>query len=82
MNNEARRIATNLNVSDRIEYISPRQSFIALKNHKANFNRNPKCELINPAKTEIGIISKCILDSILNKLSREFDLQMWGNSKF
>lgn len=34
------------------------QSFITLKNHKANFQNNLNCKLINPAKSEICIIKK------------------------
>lgn len=54
---------------------------ITFKNHKANFSKNPKFRLVNPVKTEIGIISKYIIDSISNKLNRELNLQIWGNSK-
>ena len=29
-------------------------AFITLKDYKENFNINPKCRLINPAKSELG----------------------------
>ena len=32
--------------------------------HKANFLNNPKTRLLNPAKNELGRISKAILDKI------------------
>lgn len=69
------------NTSDRIKYILPHQTFIAFKDYKANFTRNPKCKLINPTKTVTVIISKSISDSILNKLCRELYLQIWDNSE-
>ena len=31
-------------------------------NHKPNFENNPTCRLINPSKSEIGRVSKQILD--------------------
>ena len=41
-----------------------REAFISLKDHKENFENNPKCRLINPAKSDSGKISKLILDKI------------------
>ena len=38
--------------------------FITLKDHKENFLNNPKTRLLNPAKNELGRISKVILDEI------------------
>ena len=35
-----------------------------LKDHKDNFQNNPKVRLINPAKTNIGQISKIYLQEI------------------
>ena len=43
-------------------------AFFPLKDHKANFINNPTVRLINPAKNEVGRISKVILDKINNKL--------------
>jgi hypothetical protein len=38
-----------------------REEFISLKDHKENFVNNPKCRLINPAKSgESGKLSKII----------------------
>ena len=37
--------------------------FITLKDHEANFLNNPKSCLLNPAKNELGRISKAILQS-------------------
>ena len=37
------------------------EAFISLKDHKDNFESNPKYRLINPAKTELGKVSKIIL---------------------
>ena len=45
-------------VEDLIEQHSQCQSFIILKDHKANFQNNPKCRLINPAKSEICTIKE------------------------
>ena len=44
------------------------ECFITFKDHKPNFKNNPKVRLINPAKNEIGRISKNILDKINHQL--------------
>ena len=38
--------------------------FITLKDDKPNFLNNSKVHFLNPTKTELGIISKSILDTI------------------
>ena len=57
-------IAQNLNLEDRIEALSETQCFITIKDHKENFPGRIECRLINPAKTNIGVISKHILEKI------------------
>ena len=42
-------------------------SFITIKDHKENFDKHPTGRLINPAKNELGRISKLILDKINKK---------------
>lgn len=42
--------------------------YVTLKDHKINFTNNRTCRLINPTKSEIGRISKQILDSIYQEL--------------
>ena len=64
INTEAKTIAKDLKLEDRIEKQSQHQSFITLKDHKYNFQNNSKCRLINLVKSEIGIISKHYIEEI------------------
>ena len=41
---------------------------------------SPKCRLINPAKSEIGIISKHYLEKINDNIQRKSKLQQWRNT--
>jgi hypothetical protein len=66
--NEAKSIAEKLNLDDRINTIAQREAFVTLKDHKSNFENNPTCRLINPSKSEIGRVSKQILDRINTKV--------------
>ena len=54
----------------RTEKIAKQQAFIALKDHKDNFANHPTCRLINPAKSELGKVSKQILDNINSKIRK------------
>lgn len=63
INKELKDIATDLNISNRIETMARKQAFITLKDHKENFENNPSCRLINPAKSNMG-------GSLANKSSR------------
>ena len=51
-----------LDLRDRINTTAERESFITLKNHKKNFKIKATCRLLNPCKTEIGNISKQLLE--------------------
>ena len=52
---------------------------ITLKDHKENFVNNPRTRLINPAKNEIGRISKAILDSINKEMCNTLEFNQWKN---
>ena len=80
INNEAKNIATNLHIDDRAECMAERQAFITLKDHKDNFENKPTCRLINPAKSEIGRISKQILENINTTVRHKTDLNQWKSS--
>ena len=64
INNELKHIADKLSIGNRIECMKKREAFISLKDHKENFENNPKCRLINPAKSDSGKISQLILDKV------------------
>ena len=55
-------------------------SFITIKDHKANFDNQSTVRLINPAKNELGRIRKLILDKIYKKISQKFELSQWKNT--
>ena len=44
------------------------ESYITIKDHKENFLNKISCRLINPSKSDIGKISKTILDKIITKI--------------
>ena len=64
VNTEAKAIAKDLNLDVRNEQYNQNRYFITLKDLKENFRNNPKCRLINPAKSDIGIVGKRCIDRI------------------
>ena len=75
-----KKIAQDLSLDDRIETSAKRDVFITLKDHKPDFMNNPSCRLINPSKSEIGIISKKILDNINKKVITATKVNLWKST--
>ena len=80
INTGDKKIATAIDLDDRIKMTAKSQAFITLKDHKQNFRNNPKCRLINPTKSEIGIISKKILERVNAKIKSKTGLNQWKNT--
>ena len=81
IDSELKHIADNLSIGNRIECMKKREAFISLKDHKENFENNPKCRLINPAKSDSGKISKLILDKINTQLRTILNANQWRNTQ-
>ena len=73
-------MAQELNIDNRTEQIAKQQAFITLKDHKDNFANHPTCRLINPAKSELGKVSKQILHNISSKIREMTKLNQWKNT--
>ena len=67
-------------MSRSIEVSASKDAFITLKDHKPDFINNPTCRLINPTKSEIGIISKHILDNIKEEIIKVTKANLWRSS--
>ena len=79
INKEAKKIAQNLMLEDRIECFPHRDAFITLKDHKENFHDKPSCRrLINPAKSELGKIAKFYINKIIRAKTK---LRQWRSTK-
>ena len=74
MNLEAKQIAEKLKIADRVETLNENDAFITLKDHKQNFNNDPKCRLINPTRSDLGKASRIMLQRINNEIRSKSDL--------
>ena len=59
---------------------SESQCFATLKDHKENFDNNPKVRLINSYKSEPGKISKQILEKINLEVRNKSELNQWTST--
>ena len=73
-------IAAKLGIDDRVDSTANKDAFITLKDHKPNFTNKPACRLINPTKSEIGKISKTVLDRINHKITNSRKFNQWKNT--
>ena len=80
INCEGIKYAKGANILDKVKVNGTTNCFITLKDHKTNFLNHPTTRLINPAKNEIGRISKQILDQINSKLCEIIKVNEWKNT--
>ena len=74
------KIASELNIADRVHITSKQDWFVNLKDHKPNFHKNPKCRLINPTKSFLGRVAKQKLQSIVENVRNKTKLIQWKNT--
>lgn len=80
INKEASTIASELKVADRVNQHTRANAFITIKDHKENFPQKLECRLINPAKSNIGRISKVFSENAVKEIKSKTALNQWKNS--
>ena len=80
INYNAKLIAQELSIDDRVEKMLETEAYITIKDHKKDFPYKLSFRLLNPSKSDIDKISKNILDRI-NKLFIAFThANQWKNT--
>ena len=49
-------------------------------NHKNNFMDKKPCRLINPAKTDVGKVSKVVVEELTSKIREKTSLNQWKST--
>ena len=80
INSHASDIANKLKLKDRMQKFQTSQAFVLLKDHKSSFSSKLPCRLINPAKSDIGRVSKFILENITEQLRTSLSLNQWKST--
>ena len=81
INTEAANIAKDLKIEERVEAIALKPSFLTLKDHKEEFPGKLSFRLINPAKSNIGKVSKHVLDRINEDIRAATMANQWRSTK-
>lgn len=77
---ETRNLVKELKLGDRMEVHTTNNCFLTMKDHKENFSNNPKCRLINPAKTDLGKVSKQLLERMVRQIRSITGVNHWRNT--
>ena len=77
INKEAKTIANNYGILERVNCLAKSNTFVSLKHRTPNFSSNPKCRLINPVKSEMGKISKYFLEQLNSKVRDLSSVNQW-----
>ena len=81
INVDAKKIAKDLELEDRIEKMQKSECYITAKDYKEDFPHKISCRLINPSKSDIEKLSKIILDKINSDVLSSVQVNQWKNSQ-
>ena len=68
INFKAKQIASKLKTDDRVQKLDENEVYVTIKDQKEGFPEKISCRLIKPSKTDIGKISKQMLDRVSNTI--------------
>ena len=80
INGDAAKTAKKLKLDDRIESMDKKNAYLTIKDHKPDFPARLNFRLINPCKTNMGKISKAILDRVNNDVKAATGLKQWKST--
>ena len=80
INMKAKKITESFNIDNKIDIMVKRQCFVTFKDHKDDFRVNPKYRLLYPTKSELGKLSKDILQQISTNMRTALNVNRWQNS--
>lgn len=80
INEEGKKIAGRTGILNRLYVNGTDECFITLKDHKPNFQNKLQTRLINPAKNELGRLSKTIVTRWNKQLKNISNLEQWHDT--
>ena len=81
INSEAKNIAKEMELDDRIDKYKESQARVTIKDHKVGFLQKPTYRLINPASTQMGIISRKILAKVNFEVRSKIGVNQWTSTQ-
>ena len=80
INNDTCSFASKLHIDDKLGKFKKKDAYILFKDHKPNFENNLQSRQINPSKTELGNVSKNIIQNIVTNVEKAYYSNLWKNS--
>ena len=78
--NSEKKIAKSLNIADRVEVMPKSESYVQFKDHKEDFINKQQCRLINTNKSNLGKVSKEILQRTNDNLRAKLKVNHWQST--
>ena len=69
-----------MKIDDRVEKMQETEAFLIIKYHKEGFPNTLSFRLRNPSKSDIGRISKSLLDTINENILKQTNVNQWKNT--
>ena len=82
VNMEGARLASEMELDDRIECYSTQEAFVTIKDHKPSFPSKIDVRLITPSKSQLGKIMKQIFQDLNSTIRQETGLLQSTSSDF
>ena len=73
-------MAQEWNIVDRVEIMPKSESYVTYKDHKVDFVNKQQTRLLNPNKTNMGKVSKRIIQNINDGIRSKFAVQQWRST--
>ena len=80
VNIKVSKIAQKEKLENRMEIFTPGEAYITIKDHKPDFPGKISCWLINPAKTDVGKLSRKILQDKVTELHDKLQINQWKST--
>ena len=81
VNSRTAEIAKDLKLEKRMEVYTASESYFLVKDHKDNFPGTLSVRLINPCKTNLGKVSKKILQDLNTDLNLKIVRNQWRSTQ-
>ena len=82
LSSSVKKIVEKLSIDDRVEKMQENEAFITIKNHKEVFPHHVSCRLLNSSQSNIGKMSKVLLDKINSTVLSSTKINHWKNTSF
>ena len=80
INRDTNTFASKLKINDKMGKLEEKCAYVLFKDHKPNFLDKLQSRLINPSKTELGLVSKNLINEIVSNILNKSSYNLWKSS--